>query len=86
MCCTYFQEDGMYELQKKEWDPVIEWFCKRFQVNLRPTRELGGSLVPVEAKEIIRKHLLSYDLSSMHGNKWIYVMYKLSPEKGKKLV
>ncbi|KAF6214962.1 hypothetical protein GE061_009707 [Apolygus lucorum] len=63
----YSHDEEMFALQQKEWDPVIEWFCERFDVDLKPTRELGGFEVSVTTKEKIRKHLLSYDLHSLHG-------------------
>ncbi|BES88484.1 ATP synthase mitochondrial F1 complex assembly factor [Nesidiocoris tenuis] len=63
----FSHEEEMHALQQKEWDPVIKWFCERFKVSIQPTRDLGGVEIPVTTKEIIRKHLLSYDLASMHG-------------------
>lgn len=51
----------------QEWDPVIQWFCDRFQVNLKKSREMTGPKEDLEVKNIVTKYLLSYNFEAMHG-------------------
>jgi hypothetical protein len=63
-----FQEaDELYELQIQEWDPVLKWFCKRYDVKLEAAREISGPTISQETKNVLTKHLLSYNFWAIHG-------------------
>lgn len=64
-----FQIDDVYQLQQKEWQPVIDWFCKKYSVNIQPTQDMVGPEIESKTKEIIERHFLSYNLPSLHGNR-----------------
>lgn len=51
----------------QEWDPVIQWFCKRFEVDINKMRGLEPVAIPVETKAALQRHLMSYDMDSIHG-------------------
>ncbi|KAK7790171.1 hypothetical protein R5R35_002952 [Gryllus longicercus] len=61
------EEDELYDLQKKEWSPIIDWFCQRYEVSIRPSRVIEGPVVSEEIKATISRHLLSYNIWAIHG-------------------
>lgn len=68
----------MYKLQEKEWDPIINWFQKRFQVNLSKSLSIEGPTVDEETKNTLQKHLLSYNFDSLIGSYYcIWLNYNI---------
>lgn len=61
-------DDELYNLQVREWDPVIQWFCDRYRVNLQKSRNMVAPTIGDDTKMAISKHLLSYNFSAIHGN------------------
>jgi len=62
------EQDKLYERQRNEWLPIIKWFSERHQVSISPTSSiLSIPTESLEAKEIIRRHLLSYNFEAVHG-------------------
>ena len=61
------EADELYDLQVREWQPVLDWFCKKYNVKLEPVRDISGPTVSQETKAEIMKHLLSYDFWAIHG-------------------
>lgn len=59
--------DDLVELQRREWDPVIEWFNKKFEIDLQPAVGICGADIPMQARESIRRYLLSYDIWAITG-------------------
>jgi hypothetical protein len=63
-----FQEaDELYELQKQEWEPILKWFCKHYNVKLEAARDISGPTISQETKDLLTKHLLSYNFWAIHG-------------------
>lgn len=61
-------QEKLYQRQKTEWQPIIDWFCERHKVSISPSTSIF--LSPKEtskAKEIVRRHLLSYNFEAVHG-------------------
>lgn len=61
------EEKRLKDLQVAEWNPVIEWFNKRYDVNLEPT---DGLEVPTFAPGTVMnvsRYLLSYNEAALHG-------------------
>lgn len=54
-------------MQVREWDPILEWFNQRFQVNVQPSRDIGVPTISDEEKGKIQRHLLSYNDWAIHG-------------------
>lgn len=68
----YFQEnDELYKLQTQQWDPIIEWFKKRYQVDIEKTRSIASLTISQDVKTILERHLLSYNFESLIG---IYIL------------
>lgn len=61
--------DELYQLQQQEWDPIIEWFNKRFGADVKKTRDINDPAVSDATKSAISKHLMSYNFAAVHGNK-----------------
>lgn len=61
------EDDELYKLQVKEWDPVIQWFCDRFQIDLQKSRDITGPAVSEQVKAVISKFLMSYNFASLNG-------------------
>ncbi|KAK4878940.1 hypothetical protein RN001_007086 [Aquatica leii] len=61
------ENDDLYKLQVEEWDPVIQWFCDKFQVDLKKSRDMNAPVLDTETKATITRHLLSYNFECVHG-------------------
>ncbi|GFG37286.1 hypothetical protein Cfor_03240 [Coptotermes formosanus] len=61
------EADELYELQLQEWQPTLNWFCKRYDVKLEATRDISGPTISQETKNVLTKHLLSYNFWAVHG-------------------
>ena len=68
--------DELYDLQIQEWQPVLDWFCKRYDVKLEPSRDISGPAVSQETKAAITRHLLSYNFWAVHG-KLVTSLYRI---------
>ncbi|KAH8273955.1 hypothetical protein KR044_006037, partial [Drosophila immigrans] len=60
-------EKALQELQINEWDPLINWFNKRFDTNLQKTMSITPPHVTDEDKIKIAKHFQSFSLDTLHG-------------------
>ncbi len=58
---------GLIKKQKEEWQPIIEWFCNRHQVEIEPSTSIAPPKFSPKTREAIRRHMLSYSLESVHG-------------------
>lgn len=61
-------QEKLYKRQIAEWQPIIDWFSKRHQISISPSTSIFVS--PKEltaAKEVVRRHLLSYNMEAVHG-------------------
>nr|XP_022914459.1 ATP synthase mitochondrial F1 complex assembly factor 2 [Onthophagus taurus] len=61
------EQERLYELQEKEWDPVIQWFCNKFKVDLQKSVVIEGPKISDETKQKISKYLLSYSQDAIFG-------------------
>ncbi|XP_024082774.1 ATP synthase mitochondrial F1 complex assembly factor 2 isoform X1 [Cimex lectularius] len=59
--------EEVYEIQKKEWLPVISWFKERYKVDIAGTRNLEGPQISSETKTVLLNHILTFSLPSLHG-------------------
>lgn len=63
-----FQEDeALFNLQVNEWDPIIQWFNKRFDVSIKKSIQMDVPTVNEKDKATIIKHLLSYNFAAING-------------------
>lgn len=66
----YFSDNQakLYERQIAEWQPIIDWFSERHKVSISPSTSIYLSpKESSEAKEVVRRHLLSYNFEAVHG-------------------
>ncbi|CRL01275.1 CLUMA_CG014299, isoform A [Clunio marinus] len=60
-------EADLYKLQTDQWDPIIEWFNKRYDTDLKKTVNISPPVFPSGAKMQIAKYLQSHDMTALHG-------------------
>lgn len=61
------EEEELKLLQEQNWDPVLEWFNKRFGANLIVSNDLMPPPITSESRAALAKHLLSYDFPSLNA-------------------
>nr|CAD7571853.1 unnamed protein product [Timema californicum] len=62
-----YEETELCKLQAQEWQPILDWFCERYNVQIESSREITGPHISQETKSVLRKHLQSYSLWAVHG-------------------
>ncbi|XP_076237513.1 ATP synthase mitochondrial F1 complex assembly factor 2 homolog l(2)k14505 isoform X2 [Calliopsis andreniformis] len=63
----HLESDELYKLQTENWDPLVQWFCDNYSVNLTKTKSIETPTVPIETKAVLIRHLMSYNCSAVHG-------------------
>lgn len=61
------QDDDLYRMQARDWDPVIKWFNDRYGVEMKKNRDIHTPVISAEIRMTIGKHLMSYDENSLHA-------------------
>lgn len=61
------EEHELFEFQKNEWDPVIEWFNKRYETNLKKTLDISTPKLADSDRMNVSKYLLSNSVDTLHG-------------------
>lgn len=70
--------EDMLKMQAKEWDPILEWFNKKFEVDIKPCPGLFGADIPPATRDTIRRYLLSYDVWAANGEAAEVVLGRVS--------
>ena len=66
--CNFFKEnDSLYDLQQQEWDPIIQWFCKRFNVLVEKSRDILNPTLHADSRSKLETHLMSYEFNPLYG-------------------
>ena len=60
-------EPRLLQLQAEQWDPLIEWFNKRYDTELEKTTNISPPVFPAGAKMSIAKFLKSHEMPALHG-------------------
>ncbi|XP_028821324.1 ATP synthase mitochondrial F1 complex assembly factor 2 [Denticeps clupeoides] len=76
VCYRVEEPPGLVELQKNEWDPVMAWIEKRYNVVIGSSSDIMGPSIPEETKETFRQHLLSYNFWSLTGLEYVITQLK----------
>ncbi|XP_034826037.1 ATP synthase mitochondrial F1 complex assembly factor 2 [Maniola hyperantus] len=63
----YSEQEKLRALQEEKWDPVLEWFCKRFGVKQEVSKNLELPPVTTETRAILARYLLSYDFAALNA-------------------
>ncbi|XP_058446815.1 ATP synthase mitochondrial F1 complex assembly factor 2 [Malaya genurostris] len=61
------EEESLKKLQTSEWDPVVNWFNERYQVQLTATDGLEIPSFPPGTAMNISRYLTSYNEAALHG-------------------
>merc|ERR1712020_172028 len=57
----------LMQKQKEEWQPIIDWFCDRHLIDIQVSDSFSPPIFSANAREIVRKHLLSYSMDAIQG-------------------
>ncbi|XP_060794925.1 ATP synthase mitochondrial F1 complex assembly factor 2 [Neoarius graeffei] len=76
ICYRVEDPPGLVELQKNEWDPVMDWIEKRYNVVIGSSFSIMGPQIPEKTKETFRQHLNSYNLWSLTGLEYVISQLK----------
>ncbi|XP_076308879.1 ATP synthase mitochondrial F1 complex assembly factor 2-like isoform X2 [Tachypleus tridentatus] len=60
LCYRVNEPERLKQLQKDKWDPVIDWFQQRYQVELKVSNSLLVPVIPQQTKETLQRHLFSF--------------------------
>ena len=67
---TNIQEaDELYKVQTEKWDPMIQWFCDRYGVDITKTQSISPPSVPHQTKTMLIRHMSSYSQAALQGTK-----------------
>ncbi|CAD6999897.1 ATP synthase mitochondrial F1 complex assembly factor 2 [Ceratitis capitata] len=63
----YDDEKDLHDLQRNEWDPIINWFNERYGTNLEKTMVMSPPNVTADDKMKVSKYLLSHSEDVLFG-------------------
>ncbi|XP_069917849.1 ATP synthase mitochondrial F1 complex assembly factor 2-like isoform X1 [Oryctolagus cuniculus] len=67
ICYRVEEPETLVELQKNEWDPVIEWAENRYGVEIGSSTSIMGPSIPARTHEVLANHLASYNMWALQG-------------------
>ncbi|XP_023664995.1 ATP synthase mitochondrial F1 complex assembly factor 2 isoform X1 [Paramormyrops kingsleyae] len=76
ICYRVEEPPGLVELQKNEWDPVLDWIEKRYNVLIGSSSNIMGPQIPKETKDTFHQHLRSYNFWALTGLEFIITQLK----------
>ncbi|XP_062382610.1 ATP synthase mitochondrial F1 complex assembly factor 2 [Sardina pilchardus] len=76
ICYRVDEPPALVELQNNEWDPVLEWIEKRYNVVIGSSSNILGPEIPEETKETFRQHLNSYNFWALTGLEYVITQLK----------
>lgn len=76
ICYRVEEPPALVELQKNEWDPVIAWAEKRYNVVIGSSTSILGPNIPQGTKDTFISHLASYNTWALHGLEYMITQLK----------
>ncbi|XP_033907637.3 ATP synthase mitochondrial F1 complex assembly factor 2-like isoform X1 [Acipenser ruthenus] len=76
ICYRVEEPPGLVQLQKNEWDPVMDWIEKRYNVVIGSSSNIMGPTIPEETKDTFRQHLASYNFWALTGLEYVITQLK----------
>nr|XP_051685305.1 ATP synthase mitochondrial F1 complex assembly factor 2 isoform X1 [Oryctolagus cuniculus] len=67
ICYRVEEPETLVELQKNEWDPVIEWAENRYGVEIGSSTSIMGPSIPARTHKVLANHLASYNMWALQG-------------------
>lgn len=76
ICYRVEEPETLVELQKNEWDPIIEWAEKRYDVEIGSSTSIMGPNIPARTREVLTSHLASYNMWALQGIEFVVTQLK----------
>ncbi|XP_057629859.1 ATP synthase mitochondrial F1 complex assembly factor 2 isoform X2 [Chionomys nivalis] len=76
ICYRVEEPETLVELQKSEWDPVIEWAEERYGMEIGSSTSIMGPSIPTQTREALTSHLSSYNMWALQGIEFIVAQLK----------
>ncbi|XP_054427109.1 ATP synthase mitochondrial F1 complex assembly factor 2 isoform X2 [Pteronotus mesoamericanus] len=76
VCYRVEEPETLVELQKNEWDPIIEWAEKRYGVEIGSSTSIMGPSIPARTREVLVSHLASYNMWALQGIEFVVAQLK----------
>uniref|UniRef100_A0A8C8S9C3 ATP synthase mitochondrial F1 complex assembly factor 2 n=1 Tax=Pelusios castaneus TaxID=367368 RepID=A0A8C8S9C3_9SAUR len=76
VCYRVEEPAALVELQKNEWDPIVEWAEKRYNVEIGSSTSIMGPHIPPRTKDIFTSHLASYNMWALQGIEYVITQLK----------
>ncbi|XP_060138783.1 ATP synthase mitochondrial F1 complex assembly factor 2 [Zootoca vivipara] len=76
VCYRVEEPPALVELQKNEWDPIIEWAEKRYNVVIGSSTSIMGPSIPQSTKDTFVSHLASYNSWALQGIEYMITQLK----------
>ncbi|KAF4106685.1 ATP synthase mitochondrial F1 complex assembly factor 2 [Onychostoma macrolepis] len=76
ICYRVEEPPDLVELQRNEWDPVMNWIEQRYNIVIGSSTSIMGPQIPEETKETFRQHLNSYNFWSLTGLEYVITQLK----------
>lgn len=76
ICYRVDEPLGLVELQKNEWDPVLDWIENRYDVTIGSSSNILGPEIPEATYNKFRQHLNSYNFWSLTGLEFVITQLK----------
>ncbi|XP_054168357.1 ATP synthase mitochondrial F1 complex assembly factor 2-like [Oppia nitens] len=70
LCFHVNQPKELSDLQKKSWNPIIEWFQKTYNCQIPITQTVYLNPISETSRNLIYRHLCSYNMWSLIGLKF----------------
>ncbi|NXC18414.1 ATPF2 factor, partial [Corythaeola cristata] len=76
VCYRVEEPAALAELQKNEWDPIVAWAEKRYNVSIGSSTSILGPNIPASTKETFVSHLASYNMWALQGIEYVITQLK----------
>ncbi|NXA04199.1 ATPF2 factor, partial [Sapayoa aenigma] len=76
ICYRVEEPPALAELQKNEWDPLVAWAEKRYNVTIGSSTSILGPNIPASTKETFISHLASYNMWALQGIEFVITQLK----------
>ncbi|XP_047921288.1 ATP synthase mitochondrial F1 complex assembly factor 2 isoform X1 [Anser cygnoides] len=67
---------ALAELQKNEWDPIVAWAEKRYNVAIGSSTSIMGPNIPASTRDTFISHLASYNMWALQGIEYVITQLK----------
>jgi len=58
---------ALLQKQREEWLPIINWYAEKHNIDIQPSESTFVPSFSNNAREVIRRHLLSYSFDTLQG-------------------